>query len=444
MEELWTLNKDWNTIPYCKNLQQRDLLLLYYLPNAYWGTLIFTVLCAAFLQLFRAHVPNVQTVGAYEAQKRLSPQLIKGRCCRHRAPSPCLPCFRWGFRHRAEGLWGQGCRGGLGWRQLSRTNVPAQKWLRLTCWLGKKLWQIYILKKLIKILADVKGREGVTSPQLPVSISQPALPSALAADGRRSPPPPRRPSLNMAAAALSRGGSREVEGEEAEADVTSACGPAAGQEAAAAARGPRRRRGGCLVTAGPGEWGGSAACTAIRPAVLQDCAGSCSPASFGPIRTARAWPREKAVTSRREPGLKWRTRGEACLETSRTKSVLKLCSCFVSSCQRVWWGRLRVCQHNAFLRFVALLFLLITDWEHVDFHWCGFPACFGHFMQLSPQLHHGGGRRVPAEALRAGQKDHHCHLRAAAGLCHWGGCFCGRSVFSLTWGPVHCFALTLW
>ena len=56
----------------------------------------------------------------------------------------------------------------------------------------------------------------------------------------------------MAAAALSRGGSREVEGEEAEADVTSACGPAAGQEAAAAARGPRRRRGGCLVTAGPG------------------------------------------------------------------------------------------------------------------------------------------------------------------------------------------------
>lgn len=188
MEELWTLNKDWNTIPYCKNLQQRDLLLLYYLPNAYWGTLIFTVLCAAFLQLFRAHVPNVQTVGAYEAQKRLSPQLIKGRCCRHRAPSPCLLCFRWGFRHRAEGLWGQGCRGGLGWRQLSRTNVPAQKWLRLTCWLGKKLWQIYILKKLIKILADVKGREGVTSPQLPVSISQPALPSALAADGRRSPP----------------------------------------------------------------------------------------------------------------------------------------------------------------------------------------------------------------------------------------------------------------
>lgn len=189
MEELWTLNKDWNTIPYCKNLQQRDLLLLYYLPNAYWGTLIFTVLCAAFLQLFRAHVPNVQTVGAYEAQKRLSPQLIKGRCCRHRAPSPCLPCFRWGFRHRAEGLWGQGCRGGLGWRQLSRTNVPAQKWLRLTCWLGKKLWQIYILKKLIKILADVKGREGVTSPQLLVSISQPALPSALAADGRRSPRP---------------------------------------------------------------------------------------------------------------------------------------------------------------------------------------------------------------------------------------------------------------
>lgn len=112
-----------------------------------------------------------------------------------------------------------------------------------------------------------------------------------------------------------------------------------------------------------GAWGvrGSAACTAVRPAVLQDCAGSCSPASFGPIRTARAWPREKAVTSRREPGLKWRTWGEACLETSRTKSVLKLCSCFVSSCQRVWWGRLRVCQHNAFLRFVALLFLLITD-----------------------------------------------------------------------------------
>lgn len=41
-------------------------------PQCLW---IATVLCAAFLLLFHAEVPNVQATGAYEAHKRSSPQL---------------------------------------------------------------------------------------------------------------------------------------------------------------------------------------------------------------------------------------------------------------------------------------------------------------------------------------------------------------------------------
>lgn len=52
-------------------------------------------------------------------------------------------------------------------------------------------------------------------------------------------------------------------------------------------------------------------------------------------------------------------------------------------------------------------------------------------MHLPLQLQHGRSLCLSTEALCAGQKDHHCHLRPAAGLCHRGSSVCWRWAFRL-------------
>lgn len=46
---------------------------------------------------------------------------------------PLPPVLSLGFPAPGRGALRPGLQGGLGWRQLSRTNAPPRQWLRLTC-----------------------------------------------------------------------------------------------------------------------------------------------------------------------------------------------------------------------------------------------------------------------------------------------------------------------
>lgn len=103
---------------------------------------------------------------------------------------------------------------------------------------------------------------------------------------------------------------------------------------------------------------------------------------------------------------------------------------------RLWWGdQSKECKLSLlpfgvqrFGRFCCVLFLngcVSSVWVLINW------ACrmFGNSVHLSVQLQHGRTLCLSTEALCAGQKDYHCHLRPAAGLCHWGSSLCGRWAF---------------